>query len=103
MLARDTRWAGDWGCAVNYSASTTFVNSVNNTGGEEWLSLEGLRGYEGSDEDNFPTSLVATGLWSASASYYAGSSTHKPDAVILRGGDPDNDLTVVTHTPESAN
>lgn len=104
MLARDIRWAGYWGCAVNNNSGsgiTNFANSLNGGSGSAWLDLQSVRGYEGG-VDTMPTGLVgSSGEWVDNANY-AGSSDYPPDAVILRGADDDLDLSVVSHKPKSA-
>ncbi len=104
-LARDIRWAGYWGCAVNTSVAgegaTTFANSLNVPGDDDWLKLEGMRGYEGG-VDTFPDALAGgTTLWQDNSNF-VGNEDFVPDAVIFRGADDDLDLTVVSHTAEAA-
>lgn len=104
-LARDIRWAGYWGCAVNMSVAgegvTTFANSLDVPSGDDWLTLEGVRGYEGG-VDTFPDSLTgAATLWQNNSNF-VGNEDFLPDAVIFRGADDDLDLTVVSHAPNSA-
>jgi type IV pilus assembly protein PilW len=104
-LARDIRWAGYWGCAVNMSVAgegaTTFANSLNVPSDDEWLKLEGLRGYEGG-VDTFPDSLFGGATLWQDNSNFVGNAVFVPDAVIFRGADDDLDLTVVSHAPNSA-
>jgi len=104
MLARDIRWAGYWGCAVNSSAgagATNFANSLNGGAGSDWLDLTALKGYEGG-VNAFPKGLVAaSGQWKDNGAY-VGSTDYIPDALILRGADDNLDLTVVSHAPNSA-
>lgn len=104
MLARDIRWAGYWGCAVNYSSGkgiTSFANSLNGGAGSDWLDMSALRGYEGG-VSAVPGGMVgAGGQWKDNANY-VGSTAETPDALILRGADGDLDLTVVSHNAQSA-
>lgn len=104
-LARDIRWSGYWGCAANMSMAgdgdTTFENTVDVPADHNWLRLEGVQGYEGSDEDSFPEEMASgAALWSANANF-AGNDDFAPDAVIFRGADPAADL-VVTDLSNSA-
>ncbi len=104
-LSRDIRWAGYWGCAVNMSVAgdgaTTFANSLDVSSDDDWLKLEGMRGYEGG-VDTFPAALAgATTLWQDNGNF-VGNEDFMPDAVIFRGADDDLDLTVVSHTAEAA-
>ena len=105
IMARDIRWSGYWGCAVNMSTSgdgsTTFVNSLDVSDDDDWLKLEGIRGYEGSS-DTFPDGLVAgTTLWQDNGDFL-GNDDFAPDSVIFRGADDDLDLTVVKHNKQAA-
>jgi type IV pilus assembly protein PilW len=104
-LARDIRWSGYWGCAINMStaddAATVFGNAVDVPADHDWLKLEGIQGYEGS-VDTFPDGLVpANSLWAANTAY-AGSTDFTADAVIFRGGDPAMDLVVTRHRRDNA-
>jgi type IV pilus assembly protein PilW len=68
---------------------------------DDWLKLEGMRGYEGG-VDTFPDALAgATTLWQDNSNF-VGNEDFLPDAVIFRGADDDLDLTVVSHTAEAA-
>ena len=105
VMARDIRWAGYWGCAVNMSTAgagvTTFANALDVPSGDNWLALEGVRGYEGS-VDAFPDSLISgTTLWENNVNF-SGNEDYAPDAVIFRGADDDLDLNVVSHAANSA-
>ena len=81
---------------------TTFSNTRYVAADDDWLTLEGVRGYEGSDEDAFPDGMVTGAtLWQANANF-VGNDDFAPDAVIFRGADDDLDLTVVSHAPNSA-
>ncbi len=105
MLARDIRWSGYWGCAVNMSTAgagaTTFANALDVPADDDWLKLEGVQGYEGS-VDTFPDGLLSgTTLWENNGSF-SGNTDFAPDAIIFRGADDDMDLNVVSHAATSA-
>jgi type IV pilus assembly protein PilW len=101
IIARDARWAGYWGCALSGEEGVTFANSLDVPGDHDWLSLQGVRGFDSANGGN-PNIIGIGTLWEDAANYL-GSTTYEPDSVIFRGADDDLDLTVVTHTPASAN
>lgn len=87
LLGKDIRMAGYLGCATQDTVQT--ANSIDNGLGG-YLSLHGIRGYEGEvNSDDFPADLKDK-VWPGT------------DAVMIRYASGDNEVSISSHNPASA-